>query len=183
MTDNPTKILQCLDWHLTRETAITIYGRAALALGFPPSQPQFTATLDVDLILPEVQLNSIDADEQFWQAVERVNSELDSSGLYLTHLFVDTQIILSPNWADDRQGIAFPATHLRILRPSVEDLILSKMMRTDPQDREDIRFLTSQPEFSESVLHSKLAVANVPPVSEIESAFQTNRAWLADHPS
>src|ERR1035441_4585040 len=50
--NNPLHILQTLDRHLTKPAEITIFGRAALALGFPNSPATFTTTNDVDAILP-----------------------------------------------------------------------------------------------------------------------------------
>lgn len=42
--------------------------------------------MDVDAILPEVEMAMIDADSQFWEAIEQVNEQRQDSGLYLTHL-------------------------------------------------------------------------------------------------
>lgn len=50
--NNPLRILQTLDRHLTKPAEITIFGRAALALGFPNSPAAFATTHDVDAILP-----------------------------------------------------------------------------------------------------------------------------------
>jgi hypothetical protein len=48
---NPLRILQTLDRHLTREADITLFGRAALALGFQNAPADFHNTRDVDAIL------------------------------------------------------------------------------------------------------------------------------------
>src|SRR5881628_753167 len=45
--NNPLHILQTLDRHLTRPAEITIFGRAALALGFSDSPAPFATTHDV----------------------------------------------------------------------------------------------------------------------------------------
>jgi hypothetical protein len=50
--NNPLHILQTLDRHLTKPAEITIFGRAALALGFPNSPATFATTHNVDAILP-----------------------------------------------------------------------------------------------------------------------------------
>ena len=50
--NNPQHILQTLDRYLTKPAEITIFGRAALALGFPNSPTAFATTHDVDAILP-----------------------------------------------------------------------------------------------------------------------------------
>lgn len=61
---------------------------------------------------------------------------------------------------------------LHILRP------ITKMMRVDPEDRDDIQFLVRKADLTERGLHSSLERAIVPPVPEIEEAFAKNRAWL-----
>jgi hypothetical protein len=48
---NPLRILQSLDRHLTRPEEMTLFGRAALALGFSAALPGFHTTRDVDAIL------------------------------------------------------------------------------------------------------------------------------------
>ena len=50
--NNPLRILQTLDRHLTQPAELTIFGRAALALGFCDSPPVVATTHDVDAILP-----------------------------------------------------------------------------------------------------------------------------------
>lgn len=65
---NPLLILQTLDRHLEQPVELTLYGRAALALGFSPHLPQHDTTQDVDAIIPLVQLDGLRADEQFWTA-------------------------------------------------------------------------------------------------------------------
>ena len=42
--------------------------------------------------------NHPDEHKDFWQAVERTNAELESDGLYLTHLFREVDVILQPDW-------------------------------------------------------------------------------------
>jgi hypothetical protein len=53
---NPLVILQALDRHLDHPVELTLYGRAALALGFSPHLPQHETTQDVDAIIPLAQL-------------------------------------------------------------------------------------------------------------------------------
>lgn len=67
---------------------------------------------------------------------------------------------------------------LRLFRPSAVDLVLTKMMRVDPEDREDIQFLLDQAECEPERLRVALAAAVIPPVDEIQSAFAENRRWL-----
>jgi hypothetical protein len=152
-----------------------------LALGFDNSPLSFQATLDVDAILPEVELTRIEEDDQFWEAIEKTNDELQSTGLYITHLFVDSQIILSSNWLDNILPIELSGLmHLKLYRPSVSDFVLTKMMRIDPQDRMDISFLISRSETLLKEIEVTLATARVPDIPEIKEAFEQNSLWLLD---
>jgi hypothetical protein len=178
---HPLTILQTLDRHLTRPTRLILYGRAALALGFPSSLPAFSATYDVDCILPLLEMNRIEADQQFWEALELTNTALHCSGLYITHLFSDDQVILSPDWLHHILPISCPGlAWLQPFRPSTADLILTKMMRIDPQDREDIAFLLARLEISRTALKPILDQAVIPDVPEIREAFQSNFNWILD---
>jgi hypothetical protein len=49
--NNPLLILQSLDRHLTAPAEITLFGRAALALGYAGSPATFATTHDIDAIL------------------------------------------------------------------------------------------------------------------------------------
>src|SRR5690606_33860313 len=109
---------------------------------------------------------------------EITNEELEPSGLYMTHLFLESQVILSPSWLDHLEPIEMKNLNLlRLFRPSTGDLLLTKMMRVDPQDRQDLRFLCSHlpHEFD---LRGFLATARVPDVEEIREAFDVNSEWL-----
>jgi hypothetical protein len=53
------------------------------------------------------------------------------------------------------------------------------MMRVDPDDREDIKFLTSQSDFRRADLQNAIKRAIVPPVPEIQEAFEKNWLWLS----
>jgi hypothetical protein len=177
--NHPEHILRTLDSHLLKPTRLILYGRAALALGFPNAQPQFHATMDVDAILPEVEMSFIEADESFWNAIEKTNEQLQSTGLYLTHLFTDSQVILQPLWLEhltsiDLLGLNF----LQLFRPSIGDLILTKMMRVDPQDRSDIHFLLTHLNPSLEEIERLIRAARVPDIPEIHQAFCENSKWL-----
>lgn len=177
--NQPEQILRTLDLHLTRPTRLILYGRAALALGFPCPRPSFFATMDVDAILPEVEMAAIDADTSFWEAIEATNAALRPSGLYLTHLFAESQVILRPVWLEQIVPIQLDELRfLRLFRPSAEDLILTKMMRVDPQDREDIKFLLQHADLDSKAMESLLQSARIPDIPEIHEAYQENRAWL-----
>lgn len=135
--------------------------------------------MDVDAILPSRDIRAIESNEDFWQAQVKTNEELGGTGLYFTHLFEDRQVILTSDWLEKVvvlpvQGLA----KLRLFRPSTEDLILTKMMRVDPDDQNDICFLATQADFSMSNLKSALSRVVIPPVPEIAEAFSRNRHWL-----
>lgn len=92
---NPLRILQTLDCHPAAGAEITIFGRAALALGYPASPAAFAATHDVDAILPLVWLGAAGENLDFWEAQQQTNAELEPDGLYLTHLFRESEVILT----------------------------------------------------------------------------------------
>lgn len=177
--NHPEHIIKTLDGHLHQATRLILYGRAALALGYPDAPDAFHSTMDVDAILPEVEMAAIEADDGFWDAIEKTNQELLASGLYITHLFSDQQLIIRPDWLDHL--VPIPMQGLRLLelqRPSTEDLILTKMMRIDPQDRSDIRFLLTHSHINQDKLEDFLKAANIPEIAEIQEAFQSNSQWL-----
>jgi hypothetical protein len=170
--NNPRLILQALDSHLERQTRVVLFGRAALALGFPDSGGRFGATKDVDAILPNVEMAQIESDDQFWKAISDTNKGLEPSGLYLTHLFTDKQVLLTPGWYEDIVSIpSDDYRFLRISRPSAIDLILTKMMRNDEQDLEDIRFIMLNEKISPKSL--KLAFQSISPheIAELQAIF------------
>lgn len=176
---NPLRILQTLDRHLTAPFTLYVYGRSALALGYANAPADFHATMDVDAILPARDVRALEADDNFWLAQEKVNRELGDTGLYFTHLFEDRQVILTPDWLEQTVSMdGFGFARLVLRRPSTADLILTKMMRVDPQDREDIRFLLQQPDLAPGRLDCALSEARVPDVPEISEAYRINRAWL-----
>jgi len=52
------------------------------------------------------------------------------------------------------------------------------MMRVDPQDRDDMRFLLGQADFSPTKMLDTLANAMVPEIPEIQDAVAINQVWL-----
>lgn len=168
--NNPLRILQTLDRHLTAPAEMTLFGRAALALGYPGSPAEFAATHDVDAILPLSWLAAENFD--FWQAQQRTNAELEPQGLYLTHLFRELEVILTPDWLKDRVRIPCEFQRLTIFRPSTLDLILTKMARGDDNDLADIRFLLQQEALTAEQLRAAFQRARVPEVPEILELFR-----------
>jgi hypothetical protein len=170
--NNPLLILQALDRHLTQPAELTIFGRAALALGFSDSSPQFATTEDVDAILPLSWLAATDENLDFWQAQQKTNVELESAGLYITHLFREVEIILTPDWLLRRVCLPLELSNLTVFRPSVLDLILTKMARGDENDLADIRFLLQQDRLSPGALLNAFEAARVPDVPEVRHLFR-----------
>jgi len=180
MKSHPLMILETLDRHLRRPCELYVYGRSALALGYPGSPAAMHATMDVDAILPARDLATIEANDDFWAAQEATNRELADTGLYFTHLFEEKQVILGRDWLGRVVPLpSFVFVNLRLFRPATEDLVLTKMMRVDPQDREDIEFLLKQNDFDVGRFSALIAQAVIPPVPEINDAFEKNLRWLA----
>jgi hypothetical protein len=177
---NAERILHVLDRELDHPVELTLFGRAALALGFPNPPVVVERSLDVDAIIPMAQLRKMEADAQFWSALDRANQELETEGLYLTHFFQEDQIVLASGWVDRRRPIlSIPTTHLQLYRPSVADLILTKMMRgADAEDMADIRFLAAQQEFSAKALRTAIDAALLPEVPEVREMFGHARAKI-----
>ena len=80
----------------------------------------------------------------FWDAIEAVNREFAAEGFFISHLFTEDQVILGKAWRSRRSAIVGPWTHLDLYRLGDADLLLSKLMRNDPADREDAEFIFSQ---------------------------------------
>jgi hypothetical protein len=170
--NNPKRILQTLDSFLERETRIVLFGRAALALGYGDQGVRFGRTQDVDAILPSVEMAKIEADSQFWKAIELTNKSLEPSGLYVSHLFTDRQIALTPGWLG--KIVSIPSgdyKSLQLFRPSSLDLILTKMMRNDREDFEDIRFILSQEKIDQRQLDLTFAGMEPLEIPELQRIF------------
>ena len=173
--NNPLRILKTLDGFLTEDTELIIFGKAAIVLGFPSAPEDYGSTLDVDGILPLSELEAISKNEQFWEAIEKTNGTLEPDGLYITHLFEETQTILTPNWLEKTVDVNLDGMrHLKIKRPSTVDLILTKMTRgCDPQDLSDISFLIAAENTSSAQLQEAMDAARVPDLEEIRELFES----------
>ena len=170
--NNPLFILQTLDRHLDHPVELTLYGRAALALGFPSHEPRHETTQDVDAIIPLIQLDELRADENFWAARDATNAELREKGLYMTHLFTEMDVFLQPDWMSRRVRFPVSLNHLTLFRPATIDLILTKMMRgADPEDLADIEFLLKHEPLSEAELAKAFSRARMPDIRELHDAF------------
>lgn len=166
-------ILRALDSCLAQPVRLVIYGRAALALGFQPPPPAAEVSMDVDVILPLAQSAALESAPEFWEALAATNRELEPRGLYVTHLFEETQVILRPAWLDHLAPIDLPGLgKLQLSRPAAIDLLLTKMMRgPDPEDMADAAFLIHAGGLDTATIRAAIAEARVPDVPEIEAAF------------
>jgi len=163
-----------LDRHLKSPAEITLFGRSALALGYRQAPAHLHNTQDVDAILPMAWLEPPDRQEDFWQAVQLTNAELEPDGLYLTHLFREVDVILQPDWFNRRLRLDAGLPKLAVFRPATIDLILTKMARADDDDLQDIRFLLQQESLTQDQLEAAFGRARVPDIPEILALF--NRA-------
>lgn len=157
---------------MTAPAEITLFGRAALALGYASSPPAFATTQDVDAILPLAWLEAEDENLDFWQAQQRTNAELQPEGLYLTHLFREFEVILTPDWYSRRVRIPLELQRLTVFRPATLDLILTKMARGDANDLADIEFLLTREPLTADQLHNAFAQARVLDLPEIQDLFR-----------
>ena len=172
---NPLRILKLLDQNLGEPTEITLFGRSALALGFPQAPEHFHNTQDVDGILPLAWLEPPEGHQDFWQAVQRTNAALEPEGLYLTHLFREIDVILQPDWIERRVRLDLGLSQLTTFRPASVDLILTKMARGDDEDLQDIRFILQQEPFSRGQLETAFERARVPDLTEIRELFNRSK--------
>jgi len=122
--------------------------------------------------LPLTWLAAEDQNLDFWQAQQRTNAELEPEGLYLTHLFRELEVILTPGWLEGRVRIEHLFQRLTVFRPSTLNLILTKMARGDENDLADIRFLLQQEELGTDQMRASFQRARVPDVPEIQQLFR-----------
>jgi len=59
---------------------------------------------------------------------------LSKEGLYLTHLFRESEVIIQPDWPARRVRLPLQLARLTVYRPATIDLVLTKMARADDQD-------------------------------------------------
>ena len=171
---NAERILLTLDRHLDHEVRLILYGRAAIALGFPSPPDETLQSMDVDTIIPGSQERLVDEDMQFWDARDATNAELKKDGLYITHLFMDYQVFLRRQWEKEIVAITRPPMRwLRLFRPATLDFILTKMMRgNDEQDMADIAFMIRRDGITVGQIESAFADAVIPEMQELRDAFE-----------
>jgi hypothetical protein len=172
------RLLTALDQELTARVELTLYGRAALHLGFPDGPPEFGLSRDVDAILYTGQAEELAASTNFWQALDTVNRQYAGDGLYISHLFVEDQVILSPWWRTRRLPVAGTWQMLRLWRLGNTDLLLSKLMRDDPIDHGDALFIVRSAGLTASHVREAILSARIPAIPELEEQFALASARL-----
>lgn len=171
---HPERLLTALDKALDHEVRLIIYGRSAIWLGFDHPPASAATTQDVDAIIPDAQVEELANDLAFWDARDAVNEQFKSEGLYITHLFPESQVFLRRDWLSQIVPISrLQLKHLRLYRPSTIDLILTKMMRGgDEQDMVDAEFIIGHDRISETQLLDAFSAMNPINLPELRETFQ-----------
>ena len=164
-------ILQSLDQKLDFPVELSLYGRAALYLGYENPARDYALSRDVDAVLWIGQAEELAASTNFWEALQAVNQELADQNAYISHLFTEDQVVLRPQWREQRVPIFGPWRKLRLSRLSDVDLFLSKMMRDDPLDQADARFIVDRAGLTPEEIRRAIESARVPAIPEIEEQF------------
>ncbi len=174
---NPDRLLLALDEHLDHAVRLVIYGRAAVWLGFEGVQSEVGRTRDVDGILSEADVAALHEDLQFWDARDAVHERFKNEGLYITHLFPATEVVLRRQWLDLIVPISrLTLRHLKLFRPATLDLVLTKMMRgNDPQDMADAKFMIEHDAISRAQLTEAFTQMNPIELVELRDAFERAR--------
>jgi hypothetical protein len=166
------RLLDALDGELNAPAELTLYGRAALSLGFENPPPEYAASRDVDAVLWLGQAEELARRSNFWEAVTKVNEQFRDQELYLSHLFEEDQVILTPTWRENRLLIPKSWERLTIYRLGNIDLFLSKLMRDDPLDYADARFVVERAGLDQRAIEGAIATARVPAVPEVQEQFK-----------
>ena len=185
VTSNPLIILRELNKHLANPLELTLIGRAALNLGFdPPIGGKNTAlTHDVDIVVTSDQEKELDQNEDFWTALEKTNNNLKNNELYLSHIFIETQIILSKNWQERKIKIDLPELNkITLYRPSCVDLMLTKMARAnDPEDRKDILEIIQRGKLTRTVIEEAFKTAKYPDAEDLIEQVKLAKQFIRSH--
>jgi hypothetical protein len=175
---NAERILRTLATRLSAPVELTLYGRAALTLGFDCPPREYALSLDVDAVLWTGQAEELNDKTDFWPAVEAVNATLAPEGLYVSHFFTEDQVILLPTWRANRRRIPGDWGHLALFRLGDLDLLLSKLMRDDPVDQSDAAFIALQSGLTQPAIEAAIRAARVPAAEEIQEQFALASARL-----
>ena len=169
---NAGLLLTAVDDRLSGNVELTLYGRAALHLGFPNPPKEYALSRDVDAVLWIGQAEELVEQTNFWDVIEAVNVMFSDQELYISHFFEESQVILTPDWRSKRIPIKGSWRNLILFRLGNEDLFLSKLMRDDPIDRMDARFIIESGQLSRDQIRRAIQSARVPSIPEIEEQFK-----------
>ena len=172
------QILTALDRKLDRNVDLTLYGRAAIHLGFENAPHEVALSRDIDAVLWLGQAEDLLAETNFWQAVDQINNELADQELFISHFFTEDQVILRPDWKEHRVSLSGRWSRLSLYRLSDLDLLLSKLMRDDPIDQADARFIVSAANFQRHEIEAALLAARVPDIPEIQEQYELSTKRL-----
>jgi len=176
--NNALRILDALDSNLDKPVELTLYGRAALSLGFAHPPDDFAKSHDIDAVLWLGQAEELNEKTNFWETVDKVNRELADQELYISHFFTEDQVVLLPDWRKNRVKIDGSWEHLRLYRLGDLDLLLSKLMRLDPLDQADALFIASHSRLSRSDISTAISRARVPDALEVREQFRLSAEKL-----
>lgn len=170
---NPERLLLALDENLDHQVRLIIYGRSALWLGFNDPPAVAAATFDVDVIVPDAQVQALADDSRFWDARDAVNQRFKTEGIYITHLFPESEVFLRRDWAEHIIRITrLRLSHLDLYRPATLDLVLTKMMRgNDEQDMADAEFMIRHDRVTEGQLMDAFSQMKPFGLVELRDAF------------
>jgi len=171
---HPERLLLALDKALDHEVRLILYGRSAIWLGFNNPPPAAATTQDVDAIIPNEQVRILANDLGFWDARDSVNERFKSEGLYITHLFPESEVFLRKQCAEHIVPITrLQLNHLKLFRPAAIDLVLTKMMRgNDEQDMADAEFIIQHDRITESDLLETFLQMKPIEIVELRDAFE-----------
>jgi hypothetical protein len=171
---HPERLLLALDEALDHEIQLIIYGRGAIWLGFNNPPPAAATTQDVDAIIPNEQVQALADDLRFWDARDAVNERFKSEGLYITHLFPESEVVLRREWIHHIVPITrLRLNRLKLFRPATIDLVLTKMMRgNDEQDMADAEFIIRHDHITESQLLEAFSQMKPVALDELQDAFE-----------
>lgn len=169
--NNAERILSALDCKLNAAVELTLYGRAAFVLGFKDAPEEFAQSKDIDAILWIGQADELARTTNFWEALEEVNRMFRDQELYISHLFEEDQVVLTPEWKNQRIPIHGSWNKLRVYRLGDIDLFLSKLMRNDPQDISDAKFVAKRAGWNREMISRNISLARVPDIPEIREQF------------
>ncbi len=175
---NARIILDELNARLEERVELTLYGRAAIQLGFPNPPEDTLLSLDVDAVFWLGQAEQLNETTNFWEAIDQVNKQLGNQGLYISHFFTEDMVILRPDWREQRKRIETAWDKIVLYRLSDVDLLLSKLMRDDPQDQQDAWFILQSAALSKGDVQRAIQEARVPNVPELAEQFGRASARL-----